>query len=89
MKKEEIKRFVLLAILKGLIHATVMPIAMLYLAFSLTSNSFAFLTPFAYIAIVSIIYVMSEDKDLSKMVFFRTLMILVSLILIYLLLVVS
>ena len=89
MKKEEVKRFVLMAMIKGFVHATVMPIAMLYLAFSLTSSLFAFLTPFAYIVIVSIIYVRSEDKDISKIVFFRTLMTLMTLVLIYLLLVVS
>lgn len=48
-----------------------------------------FLAPLAYIAIVSIIYVKSEDKAISKMVFFDTLIVLTTFMLIYLLLVVS
>jgi hypothetical protein len=71
--KKEIQKLVLIAMLKGFIHAAVMPIALMFLIAHITQSVYSLATPILYVLIASWIYMKSKDKDISKMIFFRTL----------------
>lgn len=89
MTKKEIEKLVLIAMLKGFIHAAVMPIALMFLIAHTTQSVYSLATPTLYVLIASWIYMKSKNKDISKIVFFSTLGAMFVGLMIYLILVVS
>ena len=79
----------LVASIKGFVHAFIMPIVIMFASLYTTESIYAFLTPFAYIAFASYVYATSKNKDISKLVFFKTLQVVLLLVLLYLLMIIS
>jgi len=80
MKTQNPKQVILIAIAKGFLHATVIPISLMFAMLYYTENTLAFLTPFAYVAFASFVYAKSKNKDIAKAAFFKTLMILLTIV---------
>jgi len=83
------KKVFLLAILKGFLHALIIPIILMFLMLTITHSLWAFLTPFIWIMLATAIYIKAEDKDISAMVFFGTLKFLLVIALVFLLMIAS
>lgn len=73
MTRKEIENFIAIAAFKGFIHAAVMPFMVMFAIAHITQNIYSLATPILYVLFASWVYMKSEDKDISKMVFFRTL----------------
>ncbi|MDD3477223.1 MAG: hypothetical protein PHI38_10170 [Sulfurimonas sp.] len=82
-------RVVETAIIKGFSHAAIMPVIVMFVMLYTTESLWGFLSPFAYVALVSFVYYKSENKDISKMIFFRTLGVVSALLMVVLLLIMS
>lgn len=80
---------VLAATIKGISHALVIPLNIMLITMYLTGSLWSFASPLVYIGFASWFYLHSKDKDISKMVFFNTLLSMLTLALIYVLLVFS
>lgn len=87
--KKEIEKLVLIAMLKGFIHAVIMPVVLMFVIAHITQSVYSLATPILYVLIASWIYMKSENKDISKIIFFRTLSVVFAGLMIYLILVVS
>ena len=87
--KKEIEKLIMMAMLKGFIHAAIMPIVVMLVMLYATESLWGFLSPFAYVALVSWAYYNSKNKDISKIVFFRTLGVVSAILLVFLLLIMS
>ena len=88
-EKNNIKKLVIIAIIKGIIHALIVPISLMFIMLYLTNNLWAFLTPFPYWLFVTYVYITSKDKDISKIAFFRTLEFTLTGIMMYLMVFIS
>ena len=82
-------KIIYIAIAKGVLHATVIPLSLMFISLYATNSIYAFLTPFAYIAFASYVYATSENKDISKIAFFTTTQVVFLLVLIYLWMVIA
>lgn len=89
MTKKQIENLVLIAMLKGFIHAAIMPVVIMFVIAHITQSVYSLATPILYVLIASWIYMKSENKDISKMIFFRTLGVVFAGLMIYLILIVS
>jgi len=87
--KNNIKKIIIVAILKGIIHASVVPISLMFAMIYLTNNLWALLTPFVYLFFAAFVYTTSKDKDISKIAFFKTLGVVFAGAIIYLLIVMA
>ncbi|MBW6487507.1 hypothetical protein [Sulfurimonas sp.] len=87
--KKETKKLILIAMLKGFIHATVIPVVFMFVIAHISQSVYSLATPILYVLIASWIYMKSENKDISKTIFFRTLGVVFAGLMIYLILIVS
>lgn len=87
--KKELEKLIMMAMLKGFIHAAIMPVVLMFVIAHITQSVYSLATPILYVLIASWYYMKSENKDISKMVFFKTLSVVFAGLMIYLILIVS
>ncbi len=87
--KTEIKKLIIVAYIKGVAHATVVPLIVMVLVNYLFSGNFGGVAALIYVAMVSYIYHKSTNKDLSKQAFQTTLAVLLTIVLVIALMVLT
>lgn len=89
MTRKEIEKIIMVAIAKGVAHATIIPVMMMILTNLLINGNWGIVSLITYVTFASIVYARSKDKYISKKAFFGTLTALFTMLLIYMMLVIS
>lgn len=68
--KKEIERAIIVAVIKGVMHAVVVPLVILLMINIVDSTGYGIVSALTYLVFAATIYANSTTKDISKMVFF-------------------
>lgn len=71
--KNTIKNNVIIAVVKGFAHATIIPMVLMIVTNIAFSGNWGIVVAISYLFFVAIVYMTTENKDISKRIFFSTL----------------
>jgi NCAIR mutase (PurE)-related protein len=86
---KEIEKAIIVAGVKGVMHAVVVPLVILFMVNIVNSTGYGIASALVYLAFAAVIYANSTTKDISKMVFFGVWKGILVLAMLYALMVIS
>jgi len=69
----KIEKLIAIALLKGMVHATVVPVVISYVINYFIKGNFGGASAFTYIVLVATLYLLSKNKDISRFAYFSTI----------------